>query len=243
MSQAEIDSAVAERLAAGHSLYDVDERLLDSLAPDVIVTQDLCQVCAPSGTELSRALRMMERPPEVLYLTPHTLADIEDNIRDVGRMAGRESEAEQLIESNRVRVDRVRRATEHAPVRRVAFLEWTEPVFSAGHWVPEMVTLAGGHDALGQRGGDSQRISWSDVVASAPEIIVVSPCGYRLDQAVELARRLPPVEGARIVAVDANSYFARPGARTAEAIELLAQLFHPGLVSWDGEGRPWAEID
>ena len=124
----------------------------------------------------------------------------------------------------------------------MAFLEWVDPPYAAGHWVPEMIALAGGHDPLGRPGADSVRVGLDDVVHHHPEIVVVAPCGYRLEQAIPIARSLPPVPGAQIVAVDANAYFARPGPRAAEAIELLAHLFHPDRVGWEGRGKPWQEI-
>lgn len=226
LSQAEIDAAVSGRLAAGESLYVVDENLLHDLAPDVILTQDLCQVCAPSGNELTRALKSLPSNPAVIYLTPRTLAEIDDDIVAVGQAIGRASEARALVARNRERVERVRSATRTAARRpRVAFLEWTDPLFCAGHWVPEMIEIAGGDDRLGRPGADSVRMSWDDVHAWAPEIVIVAPCGYHLEQAERMARALPPIPGARVYPVDANAFFARPGPRYVEGIELLAKIF------------------
>ena len=222
LSQAEIDEAVAGRLASGESLYVVDETLLDSLAPDVILTQDLCQVCAPSGNELTRALASIPSRPEVLYLTPRTLAEIDQNIVAVGRAIGREAEAQALVTRNRERLARLEQP-EHR--RRVMFLEWTDPPFCAGHWVPEMIELAGGEDPLGRAGADSVRLTWDEVHASEPEVVIVAPCGYGLEEAERLASTLPAISGARVVPVDANAYFARPGPRYVEGIELLAEIF------------------
>lgn len=222
LSQAEIDSAVAGRLASGESLYVVDELLLDSLAPDVILTQDLCQVCAPSGNELTRALASIPSRPEVLYLSPRTLSEIDANIVDVGRAIGREAEARALVARNRERIGRLERPETRC---RVMFLEWTNPPFCAGHWVPEMIELAGGEDPLGRAGADSVRVTWDDVHAAAPEVVVVAPCGYGLAEAEQLASALPDIPGARVVPVDANAYFARPGPRYVEGIELLAGIF------------------
>jgi iron complex transport system substrate-binding protein len=222
LSQAEVDAAVAGRLASGESLYVVDELLLDSLAPDVILTQDLCQVCAPSGNELTRALASIPSRPEVLYLTPRTLAEIDENIVEVGRAIGREDEALTLVARNHERIARLERPERR---RRVMFLEWTDPPFCAGHWVPEMIELAGGEDPLGRPGADSVRVSWDDVRAAEPEIVIVAPCGYGLAEAERLAGALPELPGARVVPVDANAYFARPGPRYAEGIELLAGIF------------------
>ena len=164
LTQSEIDDAVTARMRTGESLYVVDERLLNDLAPDVVLTQDLCQVCAPSGNELTRALASMPSRPSVVYLTPRTLAEIDENILAVGDAIGRASEARALVDRNRARLDRLRDAGRRVVRRpRVSFLEWTDPLFCAGHWVPEMIEIAGGVDRLGRPGGDSVRISWDDV--------------------------------------------------------------------------------
>ena len=225
LSQSEIDDAVAGRMRSGESLYVVDEVLLDALAPDVILTQDLCQVCAPSGNELVRALKSLPRQPDVLYLTPRTLAEIDDNIREVGRILDRDAEAHELIARNHERLDRVRERTRGRPRRRVSFLEWTDPPFCAGHWVPEMIEIAGGEDRLGRPGADSVRISWDDVRASRPELVIVAPCGYGIADAAILAAGLPEIPGARVMPVDANAYFARPGPRYAEGVDVLERIF------------------
>ena len=242
MDQGAIDAAVSSQLASGESLYRVDEILLRDLAPDVVFTQDLCQVCAPSGTELTRALKELPSKPEVLWLTPRTIEEIEQNILDIGRATGRLLEAESLIDDNRERIANVSAAVAGAPLRRVAFLEWTDPLFCPGHWVPEMIAIAGGIDPLGHPGGDSRRITWDSVAMGNPEIVVVAPCGYGLAQSRSAAMNLRETGSARVVAVDANAYFARPGPRVAEGIELLAHLFHPDLFDWPHSERPWAEI-
>jgi len=238
-----IDRAVAERLKDAESLYAIDELLLRDLRPDVILTQNLCRVCAPSGDELTRAVRNFSVRPEVLFLTPRSLAEVEQNIIDVGLAIGREKEAAMLVQSNRHRLAAVRAAVAGLTPQRVAFLEWTDPLFCAGHWVPEMIALAGGDDPLGRAGEDSVRVEWSDVLTSSPEVVIVSPCGYRLDEAVALARQLPRLADATVHAVDANAYFARPGPRVAEAVELLAHLFHPDHARWAHSSRPWATIE
>jgi iron complex transport system substrate-binding protein len=222
LGQAEVDAAVAAMMRTGESLYVVDEALLRELAPDVILTQDLCQVCAPSGNELTRALGSLPNRPEIVYLTPRTLAEIDENILEVGRVIGRVTEAEALVASNHERIERVRAATQSKPRRRVSFLEWTDPPFCAGHWVPEMIEIAGGEDRLGRPGADSVRISWEDVRGWAPEVVIVAPCGYGLVEATRLAKKLPEVAGARVVPVDANAYYARPGPRYAVGVEVLA---------------------
>jgi iron complex transport system substrate-binding protein len=237
-----IDRAVADRMASGDTMYRIDEALLRDLRPDVILTQNLCRVCAPSGDELTRAVRKFPLQPEVLFLTPRNVAEIVDNIVAVGRAIGRSGEAEALLRDNEKRLARVRAAVADAPARRVVFLEWTEPLFCGGHWVPEMISLAGGEDPLGRPGEDSVRMDWDDVVKAAPEMIIVSPCGYRLQQAAELARKMPRVSGAAVYAVDANAYFARPGPRVVEGVELLAHIFHPDKIAWAHANQPWERI-
>ena len=238
----EVDRAVTERLKSGASLYEVDEVLLRELSPDVILTQDLCQVCAPSGNELQRALRELPGTPRVLRLTPRNIAQIHDNMLEVGDAIGRRPAAEALVAESTRRIAGVAKALAGQRVRRVAFLEWIDPLFCAGHWVPEMITLAGGEDRLGRPEADSERINWEDLLETEPEIVVVAPCGYGLARAVELGGELPSISNATVHAVDANAYFARPGPRVAEGVELLAHLFHPARFPWPHPGRPWAEI-
>jgi iron complex transport system substrate-binding protein len=237
-----IDRAVADSIGIGDTLYTIDEVLLRDLKPDVILTQNLCRVCAPSGDELTRAVRKFDLRPEVLFLTPRNIAEIVENIRAVGHAIGRTDEAEALVRDHEERLERVRTAVAKALKRRVVFLEWTEPLFCGGHWVPEMITLAGGEDPLGRAGEDSVRMDWDDVAKAEPEMIIVSPCGYRLERAAELARQMPQISDAEVYAVDANAYFARPGPRVVEGVELLAHLFHPDLVSWPYAERPWERI-
>ena len=237
-----IDLAVAQRMDSGDTLYRIDEVLLRDLKPDVILTQNLCRVCAPSGDELTRAVRKFDLRPEVLFLTPRNVAEIVENIVQVGRAIGRPHEAESLVRAHNERLARVREAVAGAPTRRVVFLEWTEPLFCGGHWVPEMISLAGGNDPLGRAGEDSVRMDWDDVAKAEPEMIIVSPCGYRLERAAELARQMPQISDVTVYAVDANAYFARPGPRVVEGVELLAHLFHPDLFQWPHAVRPWERI-
>lgn len=242
LSQQQIDAAVGERLRSGASLYMVDEILLRELAPDLVLTQDLCQVCAPSGTELTRALNELPSKPNVLWLTPKTLGEIEENILAVGAATDRKEVATSLIAHNRTRMAAVSEAVADVPRRRVVFLEWTDPLFCAGHWVPGMITLAGGEDPLGQPGADSVRMTWDDVRDAKPEMIIVAPCGYGLEKAAELARKIPAVEGATVYAVDANAYFARPGPRVAEGVELLGHIMHPARCPWPHDHQPWEQL-
>ena len=163
-----IDRAVADQMKSGDTLYRIDEVLLRDLRPNVILTQNLCRVCAPSGDELTRAVRKFELQPEVLFLTPRNIAEIIENIEAVGRAIGRPDEADALVRDHEERLDGVRAAVAKAPTRRAVFLEWTEPLFCGGHWVPEMISLAGGDDPLGRPGEDSVRMDWADVASARP---------------------------------------------------------------------------
>jgi iron complex transport system substrate-binding protein len=231
-------------LRDGLSLYRVDETLMQDIAPDLILTQDLCQVCAPSGNEITQVLSALPTKPQILWLTPKSLEQIFDNLRDLGAATGRSKMAETLIAEGRARLGKIEAAT-HALVSRprVFCMEWMDPVYCCGHWVPEMVRIAGGFDKLGREGTDSVRIKWSDVLEWRPEVLIVMPCGFALEKAAEQARQLttypgwgdlPAVRDGRVYAVDANSYFARPGPRVVEGTELLAHLLHPDLFEWKG---------
>ena len=252
MSQSEIDRAVAERMHKGESLYQIDEELLRTLAPDLILTQNLCQVCAPSVNEVSQVIKTLGHTPEILWLTPQSLSEIFDNVRELGAATGRTAEAAQLIANCEARLAQLSARLEGVTERpRVFCLEWLDPVFASGHWVPELVKLAGGVDVLGSERGESVRVTWEQVVAAAPEVVIIMPCGFNLEQTMkqiwsvfgfqksEAARQffeLPAVRNGRVYAVDANSYFARPGPRVVEGAELLARLIHPELFS--GEPVP-----
>lgn len=246
MSQGEIDRAVAERMRAGLSLYQIDEKLLGEIAPDLILTQDLCQVCAPSGNEVSQVLKSLPKTPQILWMTPRSVSEIFDNIRDLGATTGRVDEAQHLIDDCRARLDALSARTSKAVSRpRVFCMEWLDPVYASGHWVPELVQAAGGIDEVGRPGGESVRVSWDDIATFAPDVLVIMPCGFNLQQTMKQILSvfgpygtrandphffdLPAVRNNRVYAVDANSYFARPGPRVVEGGELLAHLIHPEL--------------
>lgn len=241
MSQGEIDLAVAERIRAGQSLYEIDEELLRELAPDLLLTQNLCQVCAPSGNEVSQVIKALPKAPRILWLTPQSLSEIFDNVRELGAATGRTAEAEALVNDCQRRLETLARRTEGVHRPRVFCMEWLDPVYASGHWVPELVKIAGGIDELGRERGESVRISWDEIAAWAPEVLVIMPCGFNLEQTMKqvwstFGRQtgspffdLPAVRNNRVFAVDANSFFARPGPRVVEGAELLAQLIHPEL--------------
>jgi iron complex transport system substrate-binding protein len=252
MSLREIDAAVAERIGSGQNLYQVDERLLEQLAPTHILTQALCQVCAPSGNEITRALAALPVKPKILWLTPRSIAEIFGNLRELGAATGRLAQAVELNAAANARLQNVIELRKKTPRRpRVFCLEWIDPYYCCGHWVPEMVELAGGEDALGRKGTDSVRVSWTDIAALSPEILVVSPCGFGVEEAVEQAKQLlqhpgwnnlPAALNDRVFAVNANAYFSRPGPRVVDGVELLAHLIHPELCDWRGSGNAFRQI-
>jgi len=240
MSQSEIDRAVSERMREGKSLYEIDEQLLRDLAPDLILTQNLCQVCAPSGNEVSQVIKALPRTPQILWLTPQSISEIFDNVRELGAATNRSAEAESLVNDCLRRLESLRERTKSVARPRVFCMEWLEPVYASGHWVPELVKIAGGIDELGSERGESVRISWEKIIAWAPEVVVIMPCGFNLEQTMKQVSSvfesrsspffdLPAVRNHRVYAVDANSFFARPGPRVVEGAELLAQLIHPEL--------------
>lgn len=243
MTVREIDVAVSERLRQGLSLYQVDEKLLAKLQPDLIITQNLCQVCAPSGNEMSVAVRSLQPAPDVLYLTPHSLKEIFQNILALADATGRQLKAETIVKNAQARLSAIEERSRAGKPIRVFFLEWADPIYCGGHWVPEMIELAGGIDTLARKGTDSVRIDWNEVLHWQPEVLVFSPCGFHVDAAREqltiLQRlpnwaELPAVKAGRVYAMDANAYFARPGPRIVEGVELLAHLIHPELFDWRG---------
>jgi len=252
MSQSEIDVAVTQRLRNGLSLYQVEERLIRDIAPDLILTQDLCQVCAPSGNELSQLLTTLPIKPRILSMTPKSLDGIFSNLRDLGEVTGTPERARELICAAQARLARIASKTRQISHRpRVFCMEWIDPVYCSGHWVPEMVELAGGTDGLGRRGTDSVRIAWEDVLRWAPEALIVMPCGFDLEKAATQARTLfsypgwstlPAVRAGRVYAVNANSYFARPGPRVVDGTELLAHLLHPTLFDWPAPARAFQRL-
>src|SRR5215470_15297163 len=241
MSQSEIDRAVAARIAAGQSLYEIDEQLLRRLAQVLILTQNLCQVCAPLGNDVFHVLKALPQAPQILWLTPQSLDEIFDNVRELGAATGRTAEAEQLLASRQTQLDRLAQRIETVVERpRVFCMEWLDPVYASGHWVPELVKLAGGVDELSSERGESVRVSWDEIAAWAPEVLVIMPCGFNLEQTMKQIWNvfgyksspffdLPAVKNGRVYAVDANSFFARPGPRVVDGAELLARLIHPEL--------------
>jgi iron complex transport system substrate-binding protein len=244
---AEIDRLVSEYVHRGESLYAVDAEVLEKLAPDLIVTQDLCHVCAASPDDLATALTRFERRPEVLCLNPQDLGDVWRDILWVGEEACRGPQAEALVKQIGERLGVLEKQLAQSADRpRVAFLEWLQPFYAGGHWVPEMIHVAGGVDVLGRVRTPSFRVRLQEIVEAEPEILLIAPCGYSAQLArdeyrsmdfPEQWKAMPAVRNGRVYALEANSYFSRPGPRLITGIEAAAKLFHPAIeVSREAEG-------
>jgi len=231
-----IDRQVRDALQKGNGLYRIDESLLHRLDPDLIITQSLCEVCAVTPSEVQRALAGLKRTPQLLSLNPTTLEDVYRDIEAIGKATGKDVQAHRLVESLRSRVAKVRERIQGDRPRRVACLEWLEPLYCAGHWVPEMVRLAGGVELLAEAGAPSAVVSWERVLGCQPDVLVVMPCGFTIDRtATELDlltarpgwKDLPAVQAGAVYAVEGPAYFNRSGPRLVDGVELLAALFHP----------------
>ena len=236
---AEIDRLVREYVSRGESLYAVDVDVLEALHPDLIITQDLCHVCAASPDDLATSLARFERRPEVLCLNPQDLGDVWRDILWVGEETCRAPQAEALLEKIGSRLAALEEQLDTgADCPRVAFLEWLQPFYVGGHWVPEMIQLAGGKDVFGRARIPSFRIHLQDVVEAEPEILLIAPCGYTAQQARDEYASLdlpdqwnaiPAVRNGRVYALEASSYFSRPGPRLVTGIEILAKIVQPSV--------------
>jgi iron complex transport system substrate-binding protein len=244
LSATAIDTAVRERTNAGRALYELDEPQLAELEVDLIVTQAVCEVCAVSFDDVVAAAGRLPTRPRVISLDPSTLADVLADIPRLADAAGATDAGAALLGDSERRIAAVQAAVAGAPRPRVAAIEWLDPLFLGGHWVPTMIELAGGVDALGVAGAKSRTADWSEVEQARPEIVVSMPCGYGTERAAEETLtehdRLATFN-ARVVAVDASSYFSRPGPRLVDGIELLAHILHPDLVAPPPPGR-WTEV-
>jgi iron complex transport system substrate-binding protein len=232
LAPAEIDAFVAAAMADGEDLYHLDEGALSGLGADLVVTQDLCAVCAVDVSVVDDALAHLGCRAEVLTIDPHTLDEVFASITTLGAATGREREARSLVASLRERLAAVRERVAARPRPRVMLLEWTDPPFAPGHWVPEMIEAAGGEPVLGTAGEKSRRTTWEAVAEAAPDVVVVAPCGYDLAGATALAEDLVASgvlpRGVPVHAVDANAAWARPGTRLVDGVEELATVLHPG---------------
>jgi iron complex transport system substrate-binding protein len=234
LSAAEIDAAVRERTERGEAIYELDAERLQELEPDLIVTQELCPVCAVSVDDVRAVAGTMPSRPRVVALDPHTLGESFGDVRTIAQHTRSRDAALDLIARQRARIDAVRIAVRKAERIPVAAIEWLDPVFVAGHWTPQLIDLAGGIDVLGFPGEPSEQSTWETVAAAAPRVVVAMPCGYDAErshaEASAYADALRTVGAERVVAVDASAYFSRPGPRLVDGLELMAHILHPDLV-------------
>jgi iron complex transport system substrate-binding protein len=231
LAPAEIDRAVRELTEQGRSIYELDEAALRRLQPDLIVTQALCAVCAVSYEDVQAVADRLDPKPEVLSLDPHTLGEMLGDVRTLAQATDSKDAGVDLVQDAASRIDRVRLAVRAADPVKVVALEWLDPVFVAGHWTPQLIEYAGGHDLLGMPGEHSEQRTWDEVRAAEPEVVIVMPCGYDADRALEEAYEyldeLDSLGARRVVAVDAAAHFSRPGPRLVEGLELLGHILHP----------------
>ncbi|HEY2939937.1 MAG TPA: ABC transporter substrate-binding protein [Gaiellaceae bacterium] len=232
LSSLEIERAVREPVSDGRPLYAIDRDLLEELEPDLILTQNLCAVCAVSAGELC------ETAAEVVALDAHTLAEIEERVVELAGLLGVPGSGQAVVKRMEATIAGVRERVADAPAPPVFVAEWLDPPYAAGHWIPEMVSLAGGREVLGTAGAPSHPTSWDTVLEEAPELVVVAPCGFDHERAA--AEAALPALGCRAVAVDSNAYYARPAPRLADGVAQLAFLIHPDLA--DDPGLPYIEL-
>ena len=237
LTSKEVDEWVKRALRENGTIYSIDEPLLRELRPDVILTQKLCDVCAVGYGTVARLAATLPGPPQVVSLEPSSLDDILNDIRRVGEACGVSERAEQVVRALSARVEAVRaRAKRIAQRPRCFLMEWVDPPFCSGHWGPELIEIAGGHDPLGRKHRPSAQIEWQQILDAAPEIIVLALCGYDIDRArrdYELLRKfrgfenIPAAQSGEIHPVNASAYFARPGPRIVDSLEILAGILHP----------------
>lgn len=237
LSSGAIDEAVRAAIASRRSLYEIDPAVLQAARPDVVITQSLCKVCAVDAEATLAAVRDLKSPPQIVTLHPHSLEDILNDIRLLGRLINRVGDADRLLQSCQARIDRVQALIPPGARRPDVFcLEWLSPLMATGHWVPEMVELAGGREVLGRPGAPSRYVTWEEVAAARPEVLVLMPCGFPIERtrrevavlsAQPLWSELPAVRNGRVYLVEGPAYFNCSGPRLIDGIELLAGLFHP----------------
>ena len=237
MASPDIDRAVTRAAAEHQSLYTLDDAMFHRAEPDLVITQDLCHVCAVTPSQLHRAIEALPRSPRVLTLNAASLEDTLTDIERIGEATNTISAARTLTSGLRARLQAVReRVACDEPLPTIVCVEWLDPLYAAGHWVPEMVSWAGGRHLLGRAGGQSERITWEQLVTAAPDVLIVMPCGFSIERTVrEMNRltahpdwpRLPAVQQGRVFAVDSGAYFSRPGPRLVDGTEILAALCHP----------------
>ncbi len=236
-----IDARIRAQVHRGKSVYHLDAGQLAALRPDLILTQELCSVCAPSYTLVKEAAKVLEGETNIVSLEPLDLHDILDNIRLIGDLTRQRAQADALIRDLRTRLDRIRDGAARLPRPRVVCIEWLDPIYIAGHWVPQMVEYAGGRDVLGRSREPSVVASWEDVVTAEPDVLVLAPCGFDVPRAREelhllTSRRgwnqIPAVRDGNVYLTDATSFFSRPGPRIITGLEILAAILHPEVFSF-----------
>ena len=236
LTSREIDAEVRERMETRQPLYRLDRELIRQIDPDLILTQDLCRVCAVPAGHVQEALDQLGSRAEVVSMDPKDLEGILDSFMDVGRATGTETRAKELVETLRERIEAVKARAARLPTIRTFCLEWLEPPFVGGHWIPEMVSLAAGENLLSDKGQRSKEVTWRAVANASPEVVVFMPCGYYLAEAEEEAVRIYGAPEFRettafgsemVFATDASSYFSRPGPRLVDGLEILAWAIHP----------------
>jgi iron complex transport system substrate-binding protein len=246
LSSAEIDAEVRERMEVRQPLYVLDKDLMRQIDPDVILTQDLCRVCAVPTGQVQDALDEIGCSAEVVSMDPHSLEGILESFLEVGRVTGTEGRAKELVDELRDRIEAVRRRATRLPTIRTLCLEWLEPPFAGGHWIPEMVTIAAGQNLLVEPKERSREVTWRAIANESPEVVVHMPCGYYLAEAEEEASRIYEVPEFRettayasgaVFATDASSYFSRPGPRIVDGLDILAWAIHPDEYPEPPEGR------
>ncbi len=232
-TSSEIDRHIREVVHQGSSIYALDADLLAALQPDVILTQELCEVCAVSYPIVERAARRLGSSPQLVSLEPESLEDVFQNILFVGRLVGRHDAAEVVCDSLRRRIATVEQRVAGRPRRTVVCLEWVDPPFNCGHWTPELVSIAGGDELLGVARQPARAVDWQQVIDAAPQVVVVMACGFSLERSrreVEAARGRFDALRADIWVVDGNAFFSRPGPRLVDSVEIMAGILHPGAV-------------
>lgn len=242
-SSAEIDRQVKDLVRDGLSVYAVDAEQLEALRPDVIITQSQCEVCAVSLRDVERAVcSWMGRCPQVVSLEPNSLADVWADIERVALALDMYERGVELLASLRGRIEDIRRRSSPLPRPRVACVEWVQPLMAAGNWVPELVELANGDNLFGEAGKHSPWMEADALVASRPDVTILMPCGYDLERTLAEVPLVPAGLGGRVVAVDGNQYFNRPGPRVVESLEILAEVMRPGAFAFGHRGSGWREV-
>jgi iron complex transport system substrate-binding protein len=235
LTPGQIDAAVRARLQQGEAIYELDTEALHELAPDLIVTQALCEVCAVSYDDVRAVAEEIATQPQVISLDPHTLGEVLGDVRTLAQAADCKDAGVALVQEAAARIDRVRLAVRDRRRPRVAAIEWFDPLYVAGHWTPQLIDYAGGIDVLGMPGEHSERRSWEELAATEPDVVIAMPCGYDAPrahaEALAFRERLASLGAGEIVAVDAAAYFSRPGPRLVDGLELLAHVLHPDVVS------------